>query len=514
MSGADARARSRAWEGARGVARRGASAAGRRLVVVLGGPRRTRVIVVLACVLALSSADTATVGASAIQLRRGLGIDNTDIGLLVAVTAVVGAVFSLPFGALADRMRRTFLLGVAVLTWAAAMVWSATATSFGQLLEARVFLGAVTAAAGPAVASLVGDSFSSGERGRVYSYVLTGELLGAGVGFTITGDVAALSWRAAFLILAVPALVVAWMVFALPEPRRGGHGSLSPDGATGPGGAAATGVTSEAATGVTSEAATGVTDAQQLALDRHVAPDLRLARTAKPSMRFGAAVRYVLRVRTNLALVVSGACGYYFLAGVQTFGVEFVRDQYGTGQVLANFLLLVVGAGAVLGVVAAGPLGDWLLRRGVLRGRIMVAAVSASLAVALLVPALVTHSAFTALPYIVVAAAALSAQNPPIDAARLDIMPAWLWGRAEGVRTFLRTGAQALAPLLFGAVSDYVFGGGHTGLRWTFVVMLVPLAASAVILYRAAGSYPADVATAAVAQLQEEVVTGPRRPPA
>jgi hypothetical protein len=88
-------------------------------------------------------------------------------------------------------------------------------------------------------------------------------------------------------------------------------------------------------------------------------------------------------------------------------------------------------------------------------------------------------------------------------------MPAWLWGRAEGVRTFLRTGAQALAPLLFGAVSDYVFGGGHSGLRWTFVVMLVPLAASAFILYRAAGSYPVDVATAAVAQLQED-----DRPPA
>ena len=516
MSGAGARAR--AWEGARGAARRGAAAAGRRLVVVLGGPRRTRVIVVLACVLALSSADTATVGASAIELRRGLGIDNTDIGLLVAVTSLVGAVFSLPFGALADRMRRTFLLGVAVLTWAAAMVWSATATSFGQLLEARVFLGAVTAAAGPAVASLVGDYFSSGERGRVYSYVLTGELLGAGVGFTITGDVAALSWRAAFLILALPALVVAWMVFALPEPSRGGQGALSPD--VGSGAALPAMATSspdvppEAVAGPTADGAggDGVTDAQQLALDRHVAPDLRLAGRAWPNMRFAAAVRYVLRVRTNVALIVSGACGYYFLAGVQTFGVEFVRDQYGTGQVLANFLLLVVGAGAVLGVVGAGPLGDWLLRRGVLRGRVMVAAVSATVAVALLVPALVTHSAFTALPYIVVGAAALSAQNPPIDAARLDIMPAWLWGRAEGVRTFLRTGAQALAPLLFGAVSDYVFGGGHSGLRWTFVVMLLPLAASAFMLYRAAASYPADVATAAVVQLQEGDADAPSRP--
>ena len=128
----------------------------------------------------------------------------------------------------------------------------------------------------------------------------------------------------------------------------------------------------------------------------------------------------------------------------------------------------------------------------------MVAAVAASVTVLLFVPALVTHSLLTALPYVVLAAAALSAQNPPIDAARLDIMPPWLWGRAEGVRTFVRTGAQALAPLLFGAVSDYVFGGGTAGLKWTFVVMLLPLAASAVFLFSAARRYPSDVATAAV----------------
>ena len=64
---------------------------------------------------------------------------------------------------------------------------------------------------------------------------------------------------------------------------------------------------------------------------------------ARRPMSLPVAVRYVLRVRTNVALIVSGACGYYFLAGIETFGVEFVRGQYGTGQVLANFLLLVVG---------------------------------------------------------------------------------------------------------------------------------------------------------------------------
>ena len=141
-------------------------------------------------------------------------------------------------------------------------------------------------------------------------------------------------------------------------------------------------------------------------------------------------------------------------------------------------------------MLTGGPLGDALLHRGRLNGRVLVAAWAAVATVLLFIPALLTRSALTALPYVVLAAVFLSAQNPPIDAARLDIMPPWLWGRAEGVRNFVRTGAQALAPVLFGAVSQYVFGGGNSGLRWTFVVMMVPLSASAVFLFAASPAVP------------------------
>jgi hypothetical protein len=61
----------------------------------------------------------------------------------------------------------------------------------------------------------------------------------------------------------------------------------------------------------------------------------------------------------------------------------------------------------------------------------------------------------------------------------------------------LRGFAQALAPLLFGVVSDHVFGGGRSGLQMTFVVMLLPMAASAALLYRSLATYPRDVASAA-----------------
>jgi predicted MFS family arabinose efflux permease len=454
------------------------------LTRTLGGAERTRVIVTLACVLGLSGADVATVGASASELRTGLHISNTDIGLLVAATSLVGAVASLPFGVLADRVRRTTTLAVVIVLWAAAMLWSASVSNFNELLLARLFLGAVTASAGPMIASLVGDYFGGWERGRVYGYILTGELLGAGFGFAVTGDIAAASWRAAFVILALPALVLAVFVARLHEPRRGGKGVLEHETEEPP---------DDAAAGEPHE-----TDAQRLARDRGVEPDPALVLERDPrKMNVFVAARYVLAIRTNVVLIAASACGYYFLGGLLTFGSEFVKEQYSIGQALANGLLLVVGVGAIGGTLAGGAIGDRLLRRGFLNGRILTAALAAALTAVLFAPAIFMRTASSALVYLIAAAFLLSAQNPPLDAARLDIMPPLLWGRAESVRTFLRSLAQALAPLVFGAVSDHVFGGGRAGLQWTFVVMLVPLAASAFLLARGLRTYPRDVATAA-----------------
>ena len=469
------------------MAGRLAGAGSRALEQALGGAERTRVIVLLAAVLALSSADATTVGASATQLRQALHISNTDIGLLVSVSSLVAAVASLPFGVLADRVRRTWTLGAAIVLWGAAMIWSATVGSFGQLLLARLALGAVTAVAGPFIASLVGDYFRASERGRIYGFILAGELVGAGVGFAVTGNIAALSWRAALVVLALPAFALAWLVIRLPEPARGGRQPLLAEGDV-----------RDHWDGADGDELRHGTEAQQLAREHGVEPEPELVLTRDPR-RLGLleATRYVLRIRTNVVLIVASACGYYFLAGVQTFGIEFTTRQYGIDQALANLLLLVVGAGAIAGVLAGGALGDVLLQRKHLNGRILVSAVAATVAVVLFIPAIFTHSALTAVPYLIFAALAISAQNPPLDAARLDIMVPLLWGRAEGVRTFLRTAAQALAPLLFGAVSEYVFGGGHSGLKWTFALMLLPLAASAYFLFTGLRTYPRDVATAA-----------------
>ena len=112
----------------------GVGAISRGLSGVLGGRERMRVIVILASVLGLAGADAATIGSSATALKDSLNLTNTDIGLLVTVTALVGAIATLPFGVLADRVRRTTTLGLVIFLWAGAMLWSATVPSFGHQL--------------------------------------------------------------------------------------------------------------------------------------------------------------------------------------------------------------------------------------------------------------------------------------------------------------------------------------------------------------------------------------------
>lgn len=115
-----------------------------------GGPARGRVVLTLAAVLGLSGADTGTISATTGNLERAFGVGNTQIGILLSVVGLVGAVFTIPAGILTDRTRRTRLLGGSIVIWALAVIASGVATSYLWLLLARVALGVTTATTGPA----------------------------------------------------------------------------------------------------------------------------------------------------------------------------------------------------------------------------------------------------------------------------------------------------------------------------------------------------------------------------
>ncbi len=490
-----------------------------QVVEFVGGPARARVIVLFGSVLALSSAQIATVGAIAPQLERSLHIGNTKIGLLNSVALLVGAAAVMPVGMLVDRARRIPMLAASIVLWSVATLFGAVAHSYSSLLLTRVGLGAVAATAGPAIASLTGDYFPSHERGRIYGYILSGEIVGTAAGFVVSGTVASVfSWRVAFVLLALPGFFLARALWrTVPEPRRGGQSRLEPGAQDLVLGSADAERAAEEEPGVEPQARDRDL-AREAASRRGFAPNPALVLDTDPNrMSLRAAVRYILSIPTNMLLIIGSSLGYFFFAGLQTFAVVFVRGHYHASQATATLFLALLVLGALLGTVISGRVTDALVRQGRLEARVWVPALCYLGAAALLVPGLLSSHLTPAIWFDVGGAALISAANPPLDAARLDIMPSGLWGRAESTRTFLRSLAQAIAPLLFGAVADLVAGivpaqapiGTHThgivssatgtGLQVSFLIMLSTLAAAGVFLLRARKTYPTDVATAGVA---------------
>ena len=483
---------------------------------LVGGPARARVIVLFAAVLALSGADAATVGAVAPSLEHSLHIGNGRLGLLSSATLLVGAVFTIPVGLLVDRFKRLPMLSVSILLWSLSSLFGAFAGSYSDLLLSRLALGAVTATAGPAIASLTGDYFPAQERGRVYAYILVGETAGTAVGFIVSGTVAGLiTWRLAFVLLAIPGFFLARTLWrTVPEPLRGGQSHLEPGALT------LTPTPSRAAAVAEAPADQPQGDdlARAQAARRGIKPNPRLVLNEDPrAMGLGRAVAYTFMVPTNLLLTAASSLGYFYFAGLQTFALLFVRGQYHVGLATSELGLGLLVLGALLGTLISGHLTDLMLRRGLLRARIVVPAGCYLGAAVLFIPGILGHQLTPALWFDIAGAALVSAANPPLQAARLDIMPAGLWGRAESARTLVRSLAQAIAPLAFGGIADLVAGfaprqapiGTHpgpisseatTGLEVSFLIMLAALAVAGYLLIRARRTYATDVVTAAASE--------------
>jgi predicted MFS family arabinose efflux permease len=458
----------------------------------LGGRARTRVIALLAAVLALDASDKGAVGAMARELEEALGVGKTELGLLLTATSLASALATLPYGWLADRVHRIRLLFGVILSWGVMMAASAVATTYPFLLATRIGLGLASAAALPVTASLIGDFFPAGERGRIFGYVIAGELVGTAFGLVVAGEAAALSWRAGFLALAAPAVLLAFVMARLPEPARGGPGQLRE-------GQERVEATADTQRG-RGESAFDAVD--QLARDKvreARVPPRKDAIPAEDPQRKSLfwAVGYILRIPTSVLLIVVSGLGYYFYGGLRAFSVELLEQQFGLGPSPAVWTLALLGVGAITGVLAGGRAGDALLARGRLSGRVATVAVAFFAAPLFLAPGLLAPSLPLALPMLILGAAALGAANPPLDASRLDIMHPHLWGRSEALRTCMRNLLEGLAPAIFGWVAEEALGTrAHPALRETFLFMLIPLIVGSLVALWATRTYPRDVATA------------------
>ena len=201
---------------------RPASLLDRRLSVITGGTSALPLIV-LTTLFAFDQFDTAAFGVLAPTIERAFGLSDKQYGLLVLVNLSFVLLLAIPVGFLGDRLPRTKLVVAGGILAGVFSFFTGVVGTVALLVVMRIGNGVGQLINDPIHNSLLADYHDAAHRPRVYAWHANGQYIGAIVGPLVVGLTAYLAgWRAAFMVLIVPCLVVGLYALRLREPRRGG----------------------------------------------------------------------------------------------------------------------------------------------------------------------------------------------------------------------------------------------------------------------------------------------------
>jgi MFS family permease len=194
-------------------------------------------VVLLTIAYIFSFVDRYILGLLIEPIKADLQISDTQIGLLLGPAfAIFYATMGLPLGWLADRKRRTWIVGFGVALWSAATAASGLAKNFLHLFIARMSVGVGEATLSPCTMSMISDSFPKERRARPIAFYTMALSLGAGIASLVSAGVlqwaktvpsidlpllgVVAPWQFTFIVVGLPGLLLAVLMFTLREPPR------------------------------------------------------------------------------------------------------------------------------------------------------------------------------------------------------------------------------------------------------------------------------------------------------
>ncbi len=407
---------------------------------------------VLGLVIMVDQIDQNIVRGVVPQLKEAFGIDDAAIGLLLSAFVLVNGLVTVPAGYLADRWNRTRTIGHTVLGWSVITMVTAAATNFATLLGLRALLGFGQAITEPSAASLLSDYYPTSQRGKVFSNQQVMGFLGIGFGIAIGGAVGShFGWQAAFLIVGPPSIAVAFLAYALHEPKRG-HGD---------------------------RVHLGVADADD-------APDPHVPLFEDGFRRFFVDMvrglredfRTIWAIPTLRYALVGVSALMFTVAGIGAWLPQFherfsgmTQDQ--ATQVVGGIIIL----GGIPGVLLGGRLADRFANR--VRGaRVVIPAYCIGVGNTIFIVSYLPIPAWVSVFLQLIGIFAVTAAIPALRAGTADAVPAHLRGAGFGAFNLVSIlfGAAA-APLLVGILADV------WNLRVAFLVVSPPVYVGAWILF-------------------------------
>lgn len=374
----------------------------------------------------LSFVDRQILGLLVPFIKSDLKINDTLVGLLAGTAfAIFYAVMGLPLGRVADSANRRNLISICIAFWSIFTAGCSLARSYTMLFLARMGVGIGEAGLNPASFSILSDLFPKERLGAALSVFYIGNLLGSSLALIVGGSVVQAvtrqpeitlpilgtmaSWRATFLILGLPGLLFALLVFTVKEPIR-----------------------------------------KNLARTSSGATKLSLEQTfAEIRSRW----QSVLGISVGFAL--QAACNYGFNLWVPQY---FLRVHGWTiGQTGRALGLLILPFGC-LGLYLGGWFSERWQKQGKIDGALLVGIPCAVGILLFLVPAMLMPSAGLSLALIGPGFFFLVLPMGTAGAALQLIFPNQVRAQVSALYLFiLNLGGLSLGPLLPGVFTDYFF---------------------------------------------------------
>ena len=188
------------------------------------GWRRHYLLLVLLLVYGVSMVDRQIMGVLIEPIKKEMGVSDGAMGLLTGLAfALFYSILAVPFGRFADRTNRRNLIAWCCGGWSLATGLCGMAVGFWSLTAARVGVAVGEAGSTAASTTMIADIYPPEQRSRAMSVFSLGPHLGSLVGLGVGAWIAQhYGWRAAFLWLAVPGVLIALVLrLTCREPLRG-----------------------------------------------------------------------------------------------------------------------------------------------------------------------------------------------------------------------------------------------------------------------------------------------------
>ena len=389
-------------------------------------------VVLLTIVYIFSFIDRFILGLLIQPIQADLDLTDTQIGLLLGPAfAIFYVLMGLPFGWLADRKRRTFIVAAGLAIWSAATAVSGLARSFLGLFIARMSVGVGEASLSPCAMSLMADCFPKEKRGKPIAFYSMAISLGAGIAALTGAAVIAWAtqsdyvsvpglgdlapWRVSLLVVGLPGLLLVPLVLFLREPQR--------------------------------TVDTVTSNAQGIGY-RAVFSYIR----GRPASLFG--VVWVF----GYVILIGFSSSWGAAAFARTWGWSPV--QYGQA---IGILFIVLGP---LAVNLGGWMSDRLLQNGNTAAPLVVGLYGVPVMTVAAVAWPLMPTAGLALIFLGVMLAAVALSSATGVTALLNIIPSNIRGQSVAIY-YMATAllGQGLGPLCIGLMNDHVFG--YDNLRYS-----------------------------------------------